>query len=102
MVCDDDGSCDKLCLNYDYRFYRPFINKYCPGIQKLILGPMRLENATLLRQEIEQTLFTVLRTELSKFQNLREPEVTGSNGQPIAGIAELMKEIRVEQETYAI
>jgi hypothetical protein len=54
-----------------------------------------------LRQEIEQALFTVLRTEMAKFRNLREPEVTGSNGQLIADIAELMKEIRVEQETYA-
>lgn len=38
---------------------------------------------------------------MAKYRNLREPEVTGSNGQPIAGIAELVKEIRVEQETFA-
>lgn len=88
-------------IKYDLRFYGPFISKYCPRIRKLIIGPVWLYDYHLPQSEMERALFKILRSGLARFPDLKELVVIDEEEQLVAGVDELMKEIRMQRETKA-
>jgi hypothetical protein len=96
-----------LCLGgrpieYDLQFYGPFIEKYCPRIRKLTVGPVWLYDYHLSHSEMVQNLFKTLRYGLARFQNLKELVVTDEDEQLVSGTDELMNEICKDQAAKAL
>ena len=88
-------------IKYDLQFYGPFIEKHRPEIQKLTIGPVWLYSYHSPRSEMEQALFKILRSGLARFPSLKELVLIDEEEQLVAGVDELMKEMRTQQEANA-